>query len=78
VEHKNIPEGTGGTVDEEHELYRKRSCLSAEEYRRMEHLKVELDRRWNLLRQRRVPRESGHDLDGARVMYKQTVEGYLL
>ena len=50
MEHKNIPEGTSGTVDEEHEIYRKRGRLSAEEYRRMEDLKVELDRRWNLLR----------------------------
>lgn len=44
---------------------------------RLEALEVEVDRCWDLLRQRRARREAGGDPDGAQVRPATEVEGYL-
>jgi Protein of unknown function (DUF2630) len=65
-------------VAEEHELYSRgaEGSLSESEHRRLESIKVGLDRCWDLLRQRRALREAGLDPEGARVRDADVVEGY--
>jgi len=65
-------------VREEHEL----QSLDVEsrppdEHERLATIEVELDRCWDLLRQRRARREFGHDPDEAAPRDSRTVEGYL-
>jgi hypothetical protein len=48
----------------------------AEDRRRLDRVSVELDRCWDLLRQRRARRSAGEDPDGARVRDESTVENY--
>jgi hypothetical protein len=50
--------------------------LSATEHARLEAVRVELDRYWDLLRQRRARREAGLDPDGASIRDAGTVESY--
>ena len=63
-------------VDEEHRLRNARDPLGDGEARRLEHLQVELDQCWDLLRQRRAKREFGDDPDGAHVRPEDVVESY--
>ncbi len=65
-------------VDEEHHLERAHigQGLSADEKARMESLGVELDRYWDLLRQRDARRRAGFDPDTAQERSERTVEGY--
>ena len=44
---------------------------------RLEEVRVELDRLWDYLRQRRALRAAGQDPDGARMRDARTVERYL-
>jgi Protein of unknown function (DUF2630) len=46
-------------------------------HERLAAIKVELDRYWDLLRQRRALQESGLDPEVARLRSDETVEGYL-
>jgi hypothetical protein len=64
---------------EEHELFQKESIgqVTDAERERLQHLQVELDRCWDLLRQRRARREFGVDPDDAQPRSERTVEGYL-
>jgi hypothetical protein len=66
-------------VEEERELLRSRQGQGpdAESHRRLEEVKVELDRCWDLLRQRRAHEEFGQDPDQASERDADTVEGYL-
>jgi hypothetical protein len=66
-------------VDEEHELQRRHGGegLSGADSERLGRLQVELDRCWDLLRQRRARREFGEDPDAAEQRSERTVEGYL-
>jgi hypothetical protein len=67
-------------VAEEKELRDKvqRGEISADEERsRLRTLEVELDRCWDLLRQRRALRETGGDPTNAHVRPADEVEGYL-
>jgi hypothetical protein len=48
----------------------------AEDRRRLDDVSVELDRCWDLLRQRRARRSAGVDPDGAQVRDASTVENY--
>jgi hypothetical protein len=48
-----------------------------EDQRRLDELEVELDRCWDLLRQRRALRDAGLDADEAHVRDASTVERYL-
>jgi hypothetical protein len=66
-------------VDEEHKLHQRStegSPLSDEDRGRLEHLQVQLDQCWDLLRQRRALRHAGADPDEATVRPESTVEGY--
>jgi Protein of unknown function (DUF2630) len=70
-------------VSEEHELRRREEAdsqnseLLDEDRHRLRALEVELDRCWDLLRQRRAREEFGQDPDDARVRDADTVERYL-
>jgi Protein of unknown function (DUF2630) len=70
-------------VTEENELRRREEADSKdveqleEDKRRLEAVKVELDRCWDLLRQRRAHEEFGQDPDQAQVRDADTVERYL-
>jgi hypothetical protein len=70
-------------VDEEHTLLRREEDDAAdapaleEDRRRLGQISVELDRCWDLLRQRRARRSAGDDPDGASARDAETVERYL-
>jgi len=62
-------------VDEEHKLYNK-EALTEEDRNRLNHLEVQLDQCWDLLRQRRALRDAGDDPDKAHVRAAEVVEKY--
>jgi hypothetical protein len=70
-------------VEEEHSLMgREQSDATRAEAldgdrERLEDVSVELDRCWDLLRQRRARRDAGQDPDEAHARDEQTVERYL-
>lgn len=70
-------------VSEEHELRRReqgdRDDVEQldDDKRRLEAVQIELDRCWDLLRQRRAREEFGQDPDEAEVRDSDTVERYL-
>jgi hypothetical protein len=70
-------------VREEHSLHGSeegdavRSEALAADRKRLEDVSVELDRCWDLLRQRRARREAGADPDEATARDAETVEKYL-
>jgi hypothetical protein len=69
-------------VDEEHRLLRREQDDASDEdalagdRSRLDQVSVELDRCWDLLRQRRARRNAGVDPDGAQVRDADTVENY--
>ena len=65
-------------VAEEHDLERAHigQGLSDAEKARMQALAVQLDRYWDLLRQRDARRRAGYDPDTAQERSERTVEGY--
>jgi hypothetical protein len=70
-------------VQEEHQLINREQIDSASDEaleadrRRLEQISIELDRCWDLLRQRRARREAGQDPDEAQARDANTVERYL-
>jgi hypothetical protein len=70
-------------VKEEHELQHREADDASdaakldEDRRRLDQVSVELDRCWDLLRQRRARRRAGEDPDEAQVRDADTVEKYL-
>jgi len=62
-------------VAEEHKLYEHGSPSDADR-ERLKKISVELDRFWDLLRQRRGLREFGRNPDGAHVRPASVVENY--
>lgn len=66
-------------VAEEHRLLdaHGETGLDAQEHRRLDTVKVELDRLWDLLRQRRALRDAGFNPDDASERDADTVENYL-
>jgi hypothetical protein len=67
-------------VDEEHALrerLRKGELTAGEEHQRLRTLEEELDRCWDLLRQRRARRDAGENPDDAASRPAGEVEGYL-
>jgi len=62
-------------VVEEKKLYAK-GDISDEEKERLDRINVELDRCWDLLRQRRALREFGRNPDEAEVRPAKIVENY--
>ncbi len=69
-------------VAEEHKLREQEQVDAGEgeqlddDQRRLQQVEVELDRCWDLLRQRRALRDAGADPDQARVRDADTVERY--
>jgi hypothetical protein len=66
-------------VAEEHRLLDQGGSeegLDADAHARLEAVRVELDRLWDLLRQRRALRRSGGDPESASERSAETVEGY--
>jgi Protein of unknown function (DUF2630) len=65
-------------VAEEHELWDRQASGGATDAdrRRLEEVRVSLDRCWDLLRQRRALEEFGMDPDVAKERSEDTVEGY--
>lgn len=72
--HRRIDE----LVAEEHRLERAHvgQALSEAEQRRLNELAVQLDRYWDLLRQRDARRRAGLDPDAAQERSADVVEGY--
>jgi hypothetical protein len=64
-------------VAEEKTLRAARHQLTGEDRRRLEAIELELDRYWDLLRQRRAREEFGENPDEARERSTDEVEGYL-
>ena len=67
-------------VKEEHELLDRGGTehgLDPAGHERLEAIRVELDRYWDLLRQRRARRRAGEDPEGASPRDADTVEHYL-
>ena len=66
-------------VAEEHKLWGKESGGNGSESdrRRLEEIKVELDRYWDLLRRRRSEAAAGGNPDDVEMRSEGTVEGYL-
>ena len=62
-------------VDEEHRLHGG-GAIDEAGHARLEEVEVELDRCWDLLRQRRARRRAGQDPGAARVRDADTVEQY--
>jgi len=63
-------------VEEERALMQ-RDSLDAESEARLARINVELDQYWDLLRQRRALRETGHDADAAHIRAPGVVEKYI-
>jgi hypothetical protein len=65
-------------VAEEHQLLGRsgEQGLSPEDHERLAAVRIELDRYWDLLRQRRAREEFGEDPDDASIRDADTVEGY--
>lgn len=66
-------------VQEEHRLYERadEKPLSAEERKRLDEVNVQLDRYYDLLRQRRAKREFGDNPEAAHMRSGRTVENYV-
>ena len=62
-------------VTEEHKLF-EGGGLSPEQDKRLAQLQTELDQCWDLLRQRRAARETGHDPSKAHVRPAGVVKNY--
>jgi uncharacterized protein DUF2630 len=80
---ENIADRIERLVAEERELRGREQADSTDsealdnDRERLQSVEVELDRCWDLLRQRRALREAGSDPDDAHVRDESTVEGYL-
>jgi uncharacterized protein DUF2630 len=64
-------------VAEEHSLFDKGGAVSSGERTRLGDISVQLDRLWDLLRQRRAREEFGQDPSVAHERSAETVEKYL-
>jgi predicted nuclease with TOPRIM domain len=77
---EQISERIEALVKEEHELLDRggqERGLDEAGHARLQEVKVELDRYWDLLRQRRARRRAGEDPEGASPRDADTVEHYL-
>jgi len=63
-------------VQEEHALFERDAGMSAEERTRLGAINVQLDRLWDLLRQRRARAEFGQDPESTSERSADTVEHY--
>lgn len=72
---KEVMDKIKNLLEKEHQLYSK-DGLSVEERKEAEKVRVELDRYWDLLRQRRALKEYGDNPDKAGLRGTDTVENY--
>ncbi len=72
---KEVMDKIKALLETEHRLYSKNG-LSVEERKEVEKLQLELDRYWDLLRQRRALQEYGDNPDKANLRGTDTVENY--
>ena len=63
-------------VAEEHQLFEKGDLTDGEQ-KHLKALQVQLDQCWDLLRQRRAARETGHDPADAHLRPPEIVEKYI-
>jgi hypothetical protein len=80
MDDKRIGEHIEQLVAEEHRLLEAHSDgdgLGPEEHERLERIRVEWDRYWDLLRQRRAKERAGLDPEEASLRQDSTVERYL-
>ena len=73
MDDKEISTHIGELIDEEHQLERD----GQPDPSRLKALEVELDRCWDLLRQRRARRSAGENPNDAEARPSDVVEGYL-
>lgn len=64
-------------VAEEQALFEKGTALSPADRQRLEEVNVQLDRLWDLLRQRRAREEFGQDPNSAKERSAEVVEKYV-
>ncbi len=78
MDDREITDRINRLVDEEHRLEQAHvgQGLSEEETDRLHAIEVELDRCWDLLRQRRARRAAGQDPDEAQPRSARVVENY--
>ena len=78
MEDRDVVARISELADEEHRLERSHEGegLGPDDLQRLRDLEVELDRCWDLLRQRRARREFGENPNDAEVRSAGTVEGY--
>lgn len=77
---EQVSERIENLVKEEHELLDRGGTehgLDPAGHARLEEIRIELDRYWDLLRQRRARRRAGQDPEGASPRDADTVEHYL-
>jgi hypothetical protein len=77
---EQISERIEALVKEEHELLDRggnEQGLDEAGHARLQEIKLELDRYWDLLRQRRARRRAGEDPEGASPRDPDTLEHYL-
>jgi uncharacterized protein DUF2630 len=78
VDDRTVQDHIEQLVAEEHRLlgHSSEQGLSPADHQRLADVRVELDRYWDLLRQRRAREEYGEDPDAASIRDADTVEGY--
>jgi Protein of unknown function (DUF2630) len=78
VDDTDVQEHIEQLVAEEHRLLGRSGTegLSPGDHDRLQRVRVELDRYWDLLRQRRAREEFGDDPDDASLRDERTVENY--
>lgn len=78
MDDRTITHNIDELMDEEHRLRQQAEGgeVTPEEQARLSELEVELDRLWDLLRQRRARRQAGQDPDWVVERDAGTVEGY--
>jgi len=75
--HVQLHQHIESLVAEEHALYEKGRAMSVEDRRRLGEVSVQLDRLWDLMRQRRAREEFGQDPDRSAERPAEVVEEYL-
>lgn len=77
MDDKSVLEHIHDLMAEEKELRGAKHRLTGDDRRRLEQLEFDLDRTWDLLRQRRAREEYGEDPDSAEERTTDEVERYL-
>jgi hypothetical protein len=80
MDDSSLLEQINDLVDQEHRLREQLgegAIGKTDENRRLREIEVQLDRCWDLLRQRKARREAGRDPEAAEPRSGGTVEGYL-